>query len=55
MVHLSQACNEIDLNPLALYVFSADKAVQEKCLNSIQSGDAIINDCAAHGTATVPP
>lgn len=42
------ACNEIDVNPLALYVFSSDKADQEKCLNSIQSGDAIINDCFMH-------
>ena len=48
------ACNEIDVNPLALYVFSSDKADQEKCLNSIQSGDAIINDCTSSGAFPCP-
>jgi aldehyde dehydrogenase (NAD+) len=38
----------LDPQPLALYIFSTDSAVNENLLNSVQSGDAMINETFMH-------
>jgi aldehyde dehydrogenase (NAD+) len=49
------AIREIDPQPLALYVFGANKANTEALLASIQSGDAMVNDTFLHYiNASVP-
>ena len=40
--------NEVDPQPLALYVFSTSRANTERLLAEVQSGDAMINDTFMH-------
>ena len=40
--------NQLPLHPLACYVYSESKKIQEKIINNIQSGGACINNCVFH-------
>jgi aldehyde dehydrogenase (NAD+) len=53
---LSQAIGIVNSRPrpLALYIFSADRAKQERMLREIPAGGGCINDTAIHETAGLP-
>ena len=42
-------------SPLALYVFSEDSTVQQKCIDHTLAGGSCINDCMFHGANTNLP